>query len=68
MLGDGAHQGAHVLRHTWADEGSSLGLSDGELMELGGWESPAMLQVYGRSRRRERAGVAYRRIGMGQNR
>lgn len=59
---------AHVLRHTWADEGSTNGMSDGDLMELGGWESPAMLQVYGRSRRRERAKESYRRNGIGRHR
>jgi site-specific recombinase XerD len=56
----GIHVHAHMLRHGFADAWLSSGGSEGDLMELAGWESRQMLQRYGAKRRSERAREAYR--------
>lgn len=45
------HQFRHTFAHRWLDNGGS----EGDLMELMGWESPQMLARYGRSARSARA-------------
>lgn len=49
---------AHRFRHTWSHEYRMAGGQDGDLMVLGGWNSPQMLQRYGRSAKAERAVAA----------
>lgn len=55
----------HVLRHTWASQARAAGLSEGDLMTLGGWRSRAMLDRYGAAVAAERAQEAYRRMALG---
>ncbi|GIF71897.1 tyrosine-type recombinase/integrase [Asanoa siamensis] len=55
----------HQLRHTWASEARAAGLSEGDLMVLGGWRSRAMLDRYGATAASERAADAYRRLSLG---
>jgi site-specific recombinase XerD len=55
----------HVLRHTWASQARAAGLSEGDLMTLGGWRSRAMLDRYGKAAAEERAAEAYRRLALG---
>lgn len=55
----------HVLRHTWASQARAAGLSEGDLMVLGGWRSRAMLDRYGKVVAGERAAEAYRRLALG---
>lgn len=50
----------HMLRHTWASAGRRAGLSDGDMMYLGGWSTRAMLDRYGAAEAAERAQEAYR--------
>lgn len=45
------HQLRHTFAHRWLDNGGS----EGDLMELMGWDSPQMLARYGRSARSARA-------------
>lgn len=56
---------AHQLRHTWASAGRRAGLSDGDMMSLGGWRSRAMLDRYGAADASDRATEAYRRVSYG---
>lgn len=57
---DGIHP--HLFRHTfahmWLDEGGN----ESDLMELAGWQSPAMLQRYGKSAAAARARRAQKRL------
>ena len=55
----------HQLRHTWASEAMKQGLSEGDLMKLGGWRSRDMLSRYGAAAADERAQAAYRSISLG---
>jgi site-specific recombinase XerD len=55
----------HMLRHTWASASRSAGLSEGDLMTLGGWRSRAMLDRYGKVAAGDRAREAYRRLSFG---
>lgn len=55
----------HVLRHTWASQARAAGLSEGDLMVLGGWRSRQMLDRYGAAVAAERAGDAYRKLALG---
>lgn len=55
----------HTLRHTWASQARAAGLSEGDLMVLGGWRSRAMLDRYGAIDAAERAADAYRRLALG---
>jgi site-specific recombinase XerD len=52
----------HIARHTFAHRFRLDGGQDGELAQLGGWRSPAMLARYGASAATERAVEAHRRI------
>jgi integrase len=52
----------HQLRHSWAhDQMASHQLSDGEIMQLAGWKSRVMLQIYAASVAQERALEAVKR-------
>jgi site-specific recombinase XerD len=55
----------HRLRHTWAHEFRKQGGSEGDLMYLAGWSSPAMAHRYGHSAAAERAQESGRRLGLG---
>lgn len=55
----------HRLRHTWAHEFRKQGGSEGDLMYLAGWSSPAMAHRYGSSAATERAQVTGRALGLG---
>lgn len=54
----------HQLRHTFAHHFRAKGGSEGDLAELGGWKSPAMLRRYGKSAASERAIESHRRLGL----
>lgn len=56
------HVHPHQLRHTFADRWLDAGGSEGDLQKLGGWESPDMMRLYGRSRATDRALNAYDQI------
>jgi len=51
----------HMLRHTWASRARMAGMSEGNLMILGGWESRDMLDLYGAFEAADRAEEAYRK-------
>jgi site-specific recombinase XerD len=55
----------HVFRHTWASHARAAGLSEGDLMYLGGWRSRQMLDRYGKAVAAERAREAYGRLALG---
>jgi site-specific recombinase XerD len=57
---DGLHP--HALRHTFAHRFRSNGGAEGDLAQLGGWRSPAMLARYGASAAAERALEAHRKV------
>lgn len=59
------HLNPHRLRHNWAHEYRKAGGSEGDLLYLAGWTSPAMAHRYGRSAAAERAQDAARHIGLG---
>lgn len=50
----------HMLRHTWASKVRKAGISDGDLMRLGGWSTRAMIDLYGSYEADYRAQEAYR--------
>lgn len=52
----------HLFRHSFAHRWLDAGGAEGDLLELAGWESPQMLQLYGRSARASRAARAYDKI------
>jgi site-specific recombinase XerD len=52
------HRFRHHFSHTWLDRGGP----EGDLMELCGWTSPQMLQLYGASARSARARRTYDRV------
>jgi integrase len=52
----------HRLRHTFAHRFRAQGGAEGDLAQLGGWRSPAMLARYGASAAAERAVEAHRRV------
>lgn len=54
----------HLFRHTFSHRWLDAGGSEGDLMELMGWESPQMLRRYGRSARSARARRAYDRVNV----
>jgi site-specific recombinase XerD len=52
----------HLFRHTWAHTRKAGGMSDEELMALGGWRTQQMLQRYGASATAERARASHERL------
>jgi integrase len=52
----------HALRHTFAHRFRSNGGAEGDLAQLGGWRSPAMLARYGASAAAGRALEAHKRV------
>jgi site-specific recombinase XerD len=52
----------HLLRHTFAHEWLAAGGNEGDLMQLMGWRSRAMLNRYGASAAQARALDAYDRV------
>lgn len=52
----------HMLRHGFADAWLRAGGSEGDLMELGGWQSRQMLTRYAAATRAERAREAYQKL------
>lgn len=53
---------AHLFRHQFADSFLKAGGSEGDLMELAGWKSRAMIRRYGAANRADRAREAYRKL------
>lgn len=56
------HVHPHQLRHTFADRFLEQGGTEGDLQELGGWESAEVMRRYGKHRAQERALGAYDRV------
>lgn len=57
---------AHMLRHGWASAMLSAGVSEGDVMSLGGWSSAAMLHtVYGKVAQADRAIASARKVAIG---
>lgn len=60
----GVHLHPHMFRHNFAHRWLDGGGAEGDLMELTGWDSPAMVRHYGRSAAGLRARRAYDRINV----
>lgn len=56
------HIHPHQLRHTFAHLFLDNGGEEGDLKELGGWESDEVMRMYGRARKADRAHRAYDRV------
>lgn len=52
----------HMLRHTWAHNAKSGGMSDEAIMMLGGWSNFRVMSRYGKSASRVRAMDEYDRV------
>jgi site-specific recombinase XerD len=63
-LAVGMHLHPHMFRHTFSHRWLDGGGAEGDLMELNGWESPAMVRRYGRSARSARAQRSYDRVNV----
>jgi integrase len=59
------HIHAHQLRHSFAHAYLSAGGNEGDLMQLAGWRSRAMLNHYAAGTASARSREAYRRLGVG---
>lgn len=57
----------HQFRHAAADRAKSAGMSDGDMMRLFGWSSPAMLHRYGAAQADRRAIEASRKLSLGND-
>ena len=55
----------HQLRHTAAHVWQLNDGNEGDLMEIMGWRSRAMLDRYGKSARVQRAHASHRRMSLG---
>lgn len=55
----------HELRHAWRHYADKAGLSETDMMTLGGWKSSAMLRRYASTGRTERALDAAKRVAVG---
>jgi site-specific recombinase XerD len=55
----------HRVRHTFAHQWLLAGGNEGDLMQVAGWSSVAMLRRYGASAASERARISQRRLGIG---
>jgi integrase len=55
------HRFRHKFAHTWLASGNN----DGDLVELAGWRSRTMIDVYARSAKVQRAHEAARRSSLG---
>jgi site-specific recombinase XerD len=53
----------HQLRHSTAHDNLAEGMSEGNVMMLMGWRSPAMLRRYGAAQAANRAEAAFRQLG-----
>lgn len=53
------HVNAHSFRHTWTHLLKEKGVSDEDLMTMGGWKTPQMLRHYGKSNALARAKKAH---------
>jgi integrase len=49
----------HMLRHSWADRLKTAGMSDEDVMKLGGWTSTTVMMRYGSARAEARALARY---------
>lgn len=56
------HIHPHQLRHTWASRWLAAGGEEGDLQQLGGWQSAVVMRRYGRARAVDRALQAYDRV------
>jgi integrase/recombinase XerC len=54
----------HVFRHSFAHHWLASGGAEGDLMQLAGWSSPAMLRRYGKSAAEARAQDSHKRHGL----
>ncbi len=58
---------SHRMRHTFAHRWLLARGNEGDLMQVPGWSSPSMLRRYGASAASERARIAQRALGLGDN-
>ena len=56
------HQHPHAFRHTMAHRLLAAGMTEGSVLEIGGWTDRKMLDRYGKSARSQRAIEDFRRL------